>query len=66
MGSTSTSSGSSGKELHRVRVKGVAASLDITASSAGWLLYTEKAVTRVDPATGRTKSFDLPGTLLDS
>jgi hypothetical protein len=55
-----------GKELHRARVKGVAASLDIAATSAGWLLYTEKTVSRVDPATGRTKSFDLPGTLLDS
>ncbi|MFE0255472.1 hypothetical protein [Streptomyces sp. NPDC059010] len=55
-----------GKELHRARVKGVAASLDITATSAGWLLYTEKAVTRVDPATGRAKTFDLPGTLLDT
>ncbi|KOU56728.1 hypothetical protein ADK57_41335 [Streptomyces sp. MMG1533] len=55
-----------GKELHRARVKGVAASLDVTAGSAGWLLYTEKSVTRVDPATGRTKTFDLPGTLLDS
>ncbi|MGW6910183.1 hypothetical protein [Streptomyces sp. NPDC054940] len=55
-----------GKELHRARVKGVAASLDITATSAGWLLYTENSVTRVDPATGHTKTFDLPGTLLDS
>ncbi|WP_328439574.1 hypothetical protein OHA71_25365 [Streptomyces sp. NBC_00444] len=55
-----------GKELHRARVKGVAASLGITATSAGWLLYTEQSVTRVDPATGRTKTFDLPGTLLDS
>ncbi|MER5216118.1 hypothetical protein ABT063_37710 [Streptomyces sp. NPDC002838] len=55
-----------GKELHRARVKGVAASLDVAATSAGWLLYTEKTVTRVDPTTGRTREFDLPGTLLDS
>lgn len=55
-----------GKELHRAGVKGVTASLDIAATSAGWLLYTEKSVTRVDPTTGRTKTFDLPGNLLDS
>ncbi|MEU9666590.1 hypothetical protein AB0E25_13540 [Streptomyces bobili] len=55
-----------GRELHRATVKGVPASLDIAATSAGWLLYTEHSVTRVDPPTGRTKTFDLPGTLLDS
>ncbi|MFD5255015.1 hypothetical protein ACFWM5_19490 [Streptomyces bobili] len=55
-----------GQELHRATVKGLPASLDIAATSAGWLLYTEHSVTRVDPPTGRTKTFDLPGTLLDS
>ncbi|MGW3120557.1 hypothetical protein ACWDBW_25980 [Streptomyces sp. NPDC001107] len=55
-----------GKELHRARVKGVASALGLTPTSAGWLLYTEKTVTRVNPTTGATKEFDLPGTLLDS
>ncbi|MCF2537598.1 hypothetical protein K6168_18320 [Streptomyces sp. FB2] len=56
----------SGKELHRARIKGLAASLDITPTSNGWLVYSERTVTRVDLTTGRTKRFDLPGTLLDS
>ncbi|MGW4087120.1 hypothetical protein ACWEGS_29215 [Streptomyces sp. NPDC004822] len=56
----------SGRQLHRVRVKGLAASLDIMPTSAGWLVYAEKTVTRVDLTTGRTKRFELPGTLLDS
>ncbi|MFY1677455.1 MULTISPECIES: hypothetical protein [unclassified Streptomyces] len=56
----------SGKELHRARVKDFAASLNITPTSAGWLVYAEKTVTRVDLTTGKTKRFDLPGTLLDS
>lgn len=55
-----------GKELHRARVKGVAASLDVAATSTGWLLYTEQTVTRVTPTTPRTTTFPLPGTLLDS
>lgn len=53
------------KERHRVRVEGMAASLALTWSPAGWLVYTENAVTRVEPATARTKEFPLPGTLLD-
>lgn len=56
----------SGKELHRAQVKGLAAALNLTPSTAGWLLYAEKTVTRVDLTTGKTKQFDLPGTLLDS
>jgi hypothetical protein len=55
-----------GKELHRARVKGLTGSLNLTHTSAGWLVYAEKTVTRVDLTTGRTKRFDLPGTLLDS
>jgi len=31
-----------------------------------WLVYADKSVTRVDLATGQSKQFDLPGTLLDS
>ncbi|MEV6180796.1 hypothetical protein [Streptomyces sp. NPDC052015] len=56
----------SGKELRRATVRGMAASLALTPTSAGWLLYAEDSVTRVDLATGKTKRFDLPGTLLDS
>ncbi|MDF6044305.1 hypothetical protein LRD69_19625 [Streptomyces sp. JH14] len=56
----------SGKELHRARTKDLAASLNITPSSTGWLVYTENTVTRVNLATGEAKRFDLPGTLLDS
>ncbi|WP_282702884.1 hypothetical protein [Streptomyces sp. CC219B] len=56
----------SGKQLHRARVEGVAAALALTPTPAGWLLYTERTVTRVDLATGRTKRFDLPGILLDA
>ncbi|MEU8991570.1 hypothetical protein AB0C98_35175 [Streptomyces sp. NPDC048558] len=56
----------SGKELHRARVKDLAASLNITPTSTGWLVYAEKTVTRVNLTTGKTKQFDLPGTLLDS
>ncbi|MGV9449998.1 hypothetical protein [Streptomyces sp. NPDC003635] len=55
-----------GGELHRARVEGVAASLALTPTPAGWLLYTESAVTRVDLPTGRTEQFALPGTLLDA
>ncbi|MEU7054471.1 hypothetical protein [Streptomyces sp. NPDC046197] len=55
-----------GKELHRARIKGLSASLSLTSTSAGWLVYAEKTVTRVDLTTGRSKQFDLPGTLLDS
>ncbi|MFD7668990.1 hypothetical protein [Streptomyces sp. NPDC059788] len=56
----------SGKELHRAVVKDLAASSDITPTSAGWLVYAEDTVTRVNLATGETKRFDLPGTLQDS
>ncbi|WP_050514427.1 hypothetical protein [Streptomyces rimosus] len=56
----------SGKELHRARVKDLAASLNITPTSAGWLVYTENTVTRVNLTTGETKQFDLPGTLQGS
>ncbi|WP_369247554.1 hypothetical protein [Streptomyces sp. R41] len=55
-----------GKELHRARVKGLTGSLDLTHTSAGWLVYAENTVTRVDLTTGKAKRFDLPGTLLDS
>lgn len=55
-----------GRELHRARVKGLAGTLNITPTSAGWLLYAENTVTRVDLGTGKAKRFDLPGTLLDS
>lgn len=55
-----------GKELHRARVKGLTGVADLTHTSAGWLVYADKTVTRVDLATGKTKRFDLPGTLLDS
>ncbi|WP_217209937.1 hypothetical protein [Streptomyces sp. AC550_RSS872] len=55
-----------GKELHRARVKDLAASLSITPTSTGWLVYAEQTVTRVNLVTGKTKQFDLPGTLLDS
>lgn len=55
-----------GKELHRARVKGVASALSLTPTPAGWLVYTEKTVTRVNLTTGATKAIDLPGTLLDS
>ncbi|MFI9762426.1 hypothetical protein ACIHFB_31395 [Streptomyces sp. NPDC051963] len=54
-----------GEELHRVKVKDVAASLDIRPTRAGWLLYTENDVTRVT-SKGAAKTFGLPGTLLDS
>ncbi|OKI09811.1 hypothetical protein A6A06_04025 [Streptomyces sp. CB02923] len=56
----------SGKELHRARIKDLAASLNITPTKAGWLVYAENTVTRVNLATGETKQFDLPGTLQDS
>ncbi|WP_053696776.1 hypothetical protein [Streptomyces sp. NRRL F-5755] len=56
----------SGKELHRARIKDLAASLDITPTPAGWLVYAENTVTRVNPATGESKQFGLPGTLQDS
>ncbi|MEU0677296.1 hypothetical protein ABZ330_31250 [Streptomyces sp. NPDC006172] len=55
-----------GKERHRVRIAGMTASLALTWSPAGWLVYTENAVTRVEPAAGRTREFPLPGTLLDA
>ncbi|MEV3967153.1 hypothetical protein AB0K68_03230 [Streptomyces sp. NPDC050698] len=55
-----------GKELHRARVKDLAASLNITPTSTDWLVYAENTVTRVNLTTGGTKQFDLPGTLLDS
>ncbi|MFF3845990.1 hypothetical protein [Streptomyces sp. NPDC002328] len=54
-----------GEERHRVRLDGMAASLALTWSPAGWLVYTENTVTRVEPPTARTKEFPLPGTLLD-
>ncbi|MFH8750595.1 hypothetical protein ACH4GK_16475 [Streptomyces rimosus] len=56
----------SGKELHRARIKDLAASLNITPTPAGWLVYAENTVTRVNLATGESKQFDLPGTLQDS
>ncbi|MFF9816734.1 hypothetical protein [Streptomyces sp. NPDC014006] len=55
-----------GKELHRVRVTNHPAALALTRTPAGWLLYDEKRVTRVDLGTGRTTAIDLPGTLLDA
>ncbi|GGU32760.1 hypothetical protein [Streptomyces lavendofoliae] len=55
-----------GKELRRARVEDLAASSAITPTSAGWLVYAEESVTRVNLTTGETKRFDLPGTLLDS
>ncbi|MEU3843879.1 hypothetical protein AB0E88_28075 [Streptomyces sp. NPDC028635] len=54
-----------GEEMHRVRVPDHPASLALTRTDAGWLLYDEKKATRVDLATGRTTEIDLPGTLLD-
>lgn len=54
-----------GRVLRRARVRDMAASLAVTSTSAGWLVYTERTVTRVDPETGGTKEFRLPGTLLD-
>ncbi|MET7859491.1 hypothetical protein ABZS81_20145 [Streptomyces sp. NPDC005318] len=56
----------SGKELHRARIKDLAASLNITPISKGWLVYAENTVTRVNLTTGKAKQFNLPGTLLDS
>ncbi|GFH34960.1 hypothetical protein [Streptomyces pacificus] len=56
----------SGEELHRARIKGLAASLNVTRTASGWLVYDENTVTRVNPATGKTTQFKLPGTLLDS
>ncbi|KUN94491.1 hypothetical protein [Streptomyces caeruleatus] len=55
-----------GKELHRARVKGLTGPLSLTDTSAGWLVYAEDTVTRVNLTTGKSKQFDLPGTLLDS
>ncbi|MFJ8946572.1 hypothetical protein ACIRG4_25630 [Streptomyces sp. NPDC102395] len=55
-----------GGERHRVRIAGMTASHALTWSPAGWLVYTENAVTRVEPAAGRVRGFPLPGTLLDA
>lgn len=57
---------STGKELHRARIKGLSGSLNLTQTSAGWLVYAENTVTRVNLTTGAAKEFDLPGTLLDA
>ncbi|MEU2285893.1 hypothetical protein ABZ614_28845 [Streptomyces sp. NPDC013178] len=55
-----------GSERHRVRIEGMTASLALAPSPAGWLVYTEDSVTRVDLESGRTEGFPLPGTWLDS
>ncbi|WP_432158274.1 hypothetical protein [Streptomyces sp. bgisy153] len=55
-----------GRERHRATLDALPASLGITPTEAGWLVYAEDTVTRVDLATGATERFDLPGTLLDS
>ncbi|WP_281397441.1 hypothetical protein [Streptomyces lunaelactis] len=43
----------------------MSASSGIRHTPAGWLVFSEEGVTRVDLATGRTKAFGLPGELLD-
>jgi hypothetical protein len=53
-----------GKEHHRARIKRMTASLGLTPTPSGWLLYTEHTVTHVNLTTGRTADFDLPGPLL--
>ncbi|PRH79641.1 hypothetical protein C6N75_08355 [Streptomyces solincola] len=55
-----------GQELHRARIKDLAASLNITHTASGWLVYAEDTVTRVNLTTGKTRQFALPGPLLAS
>ncbi|WP_330349058.1 hypothetical protein [Streptomyces sp. NBC_00582] len=53
-----------GGERRRARIGGLAASQALAADPAGWLLFSESTVTRVDLGTGGRRRFALPGTLL--
>ncbi|MFG2129037.1 hypothetical protein ACGFNV_14730 [Streptomyces sp. NPDC048751] len=55
-----------GRELHRVRVEGLAASQDVVRTRDGWLVYAEESVARVDLVDGRVRKIGLPGVLLDT
>lgn len=55
-----------GRQVHRVRLGGLAEARGLTRTPAGWLVHGEDSVTRVDLGTGATERFDLPGTLLDA
>ncbi|MFI1702043.1 hypothetical protein [Streptomyces bobili] len=55
-----------GRELRRARVEGLAAAQHLTRTPAGWLVYGEDSVVRVNLGSGATERFDLPGTLLDA
>ncbi|MET9294427.1 hypothetical protein [Streptomyces sp. NPDC003077] len=54
-----------GRELHRTKLPDLPDSLGIRHTPSGWLVFTEKTVTRVDLTSGKSKTFDLPGELLD-
>ncbi|MFF8191303.1 hypothetical protein ACF05L_10610 [Streptomyces bobili] len=55
-----------GREMRRARVEGLAAAQHLTSTPAGWLVYGEDSVIRVNLDSGATEWFDLPGTLLDA